>query len=327
MPFVVLRVTASRLSYTFRPTMTSSARRAWGILAVVAMIAALGAAPGTATGSLTVSSATIDGKANSSSGPPGSVLKAEVKGDATGGDTWRGTQYRFGSDTTCVDTGDQNGNNKTVSFNLTAPGTPGDYDAGFTARGRNDCGGAQSDEKVVTNALNVTAPGNNPTLPPRCGINVMLVLDKSGSIESSHATQKVRDAAQAFLTSLSGTGSKVSITDFSTTADQAVPYTIVTTDSINQTFEPYLNNDYKPAGWTNWEDAFQKVAAANKAGPVADLVVFITDGDPTARNNPPGNPITGLTRATSRRCARPPRRRTSSRNRARTSSPWASAQR
>ena len=30
-------------------------------------------------------------------------------------------------------------------------------------------------------------------------------------------------------------------------------------------------------------------------GPNADLVVFMTDGDPTARNDPPRDPITGLT--------------------------------
>ena len=275
--------------------MVSSARRAWGFLAVVGTIAALGAAPGTAAGTLTVSSATIDG-VSSTSGPPGSVMKAGVTGGTTGGDKWRGTQYRFGSDAPqCVDTGDQNGTGKTVSFNLTAPGTPGNYDAGFTARGENNCSGKQSNEKLLPDGLRVTDPARNPNLPARCGINVMLVLDESGSIAQSGATDKVRAAANAFLSALSGTGSKVSIVDFSTSAAQQVPYTTVTQAAIDNTFEPYLKNQYKPDGWTNWEDAFQKVAAANAAGPVGDLVVFITDGDPTARNNPPGNPVTGLT--------------------------------
>jgi uncharacterized repeat protein (TIGR01451 family) len=274
--------------------MSSSARTAWGTLAVAAVMAALGALPGAAAASLSISKATLDG-VTSTSAPPGSVLKASVTGNATGDDTWRGTEYRLGGTSACVDTGNQTGSNKTVSFNVTAPGSPGIYDAGFTARGEDSCGGASSGEKVLTSALNVTAPAANPGLPPRCGINVMLVLDKSGSIQSSGATQKVRDAASAFLTSLSGTGSKVSITDFSTSAQKQVGYTTVTADSIADTFDPYLTNDYNPSGWTNWEDAFQKVAAANAAGPVADLVVFITDGDPTAHDNPPGSPITGLT--------------------------------
>ncbi len=274
--------------------MSSSARRAWGILAVGGVLAALFALPGAAAASLTISSATIDG-VTSTSAPPGSVLKATATGDATGGDRWRGTQYRFDDNSPqCVDTGNSPGN-KTVDLDVTAPGTPGSYDVGFTARGQDDCSGAASSEKVLTDALRVTAPASNPGLPPRCGIDVMLVLDKSGSIQSSGATEQVRNAARAFLSSLSGTGSKVSITDFSTTAAQQVGYTTVTRDSIDSTFEPYLKNRYNPSGWTNWEDAFQKVAAANAAGPVADLVVFITDGDPTARNNPPGNPVTGLT--------------------------------
>jgi uncharacterized repeat protein (TIGR01451 family) len=182
-----------------------------------------------------------------------------------------------------VDTGSHSGKS-TVNFNATAPGDPGDYDAGFTATGAQDCGGVQSAEKVLDKALRVTKPGPNPNLPPRCGINVMLVLDKSGSIASSGSTEAVRNATRAFLGALSGTGSAVSIVDFSTSADWPVGYTTVTADSIASVFEPYLVNQYKPAGWTNWEDAFTTVRGANAAGTNADLVVFITDGDPTARN-------------------------------------------
>ena len=50
----------------------------------------------------------------------------------------------------------------------------------------------------------------------------------------------------------------------------------------------------QPDGWTNWEAAFQKVREANTQGPLADLVVFVTDGDPTARNTASGDPVTGL---------------------------------
>ena len=277
--------------------MASSARRAWGILAVAGLIAALGAAPGTAAGAITPTSATIDGKATSSSGPPGSLMNASVTANVSTGTTWRATSVAFGAQQPdCIDHGNQgSGDGKTASFKVTAPGTPGDYDVGFTPNDAANCKGTAGGTVKLTNGLNVTAPGTNHDLPPRCGINVMLVLDKSGSIESSGATQKVRDAARAFLDSLSGTGSKVAITDFSTTAEEQVRYTTVTADSIMNTFQPYLTNDYKPSGWTNWEDAFKTVKEANAAKPVADLVVFITDGDPTARNDPPHAPVTGLT--------------------------------
>src|SRR5262249_45576759 len=48
-------------------------------------------------------------------------------------------------------------------------------------------------------------------------------------------------------------------------------------------------------GWTNWQAAFEEVHKANTQGIVADLVVFMTDGDPTAHNNPGSSPTTGLT--------------------------------
>src|SRR5262249_4460229 len=170
----------------------------------------------------------------------------------------------------------------------------GTYDATFTPRGQNDCSGEVGTARDLVGGVRVTSPAPNPNLAPKCGLNVMLVLDRSGSIASSGATETVRNAARAFLTALSGTGSKVSIADFSTTARRPIDYTTVTPDSIANVFNPYLTNQYIPSGWTNWEDALQVVNQANTQGPVADVVVFITDGDPTARNNPPGSPVTGL---------------------------------
>ena len=69
----------------------------------------------------------------------------------------------------------------------------------------------------------------------------------------------------------------------------------MTDATIADVFEPYLRNGYRPDGYTNWEAAFQKTREANTEGTLADLVVFITDGDPSARNNPPHSPITNLT--------------------------------
>jgi uncharacterized repeat protein (TIGR01451 family) len=260
---------------------------------VVAATVAFAAAPGVASAGLTISSATIDG-VTSTSAPPGSVLDAKVTGEATGSDRWEGTAYRFGNGSpVCVNTSDTSGT-RTVDFDVTAPGQPGSYDVGFTARGTNTCDGASSNEKVLPAGLRVTTPAPNRDLPPLCGINVMLVLDKSGSIASSGQTETVKSATRAFLNALAGTGAKVSIVDFSTTAAQPVPYTTVTSATIASTFNPYLANGYRPNGYTNWQAAFEKVHGANTQGTKADLVVFITDGDPTARNTATGTQ-TGLT--------------------------------
>ena len=45
-----------------------------------------------------------------------------------------------------------------------------------------------------------------------------------------------------------------------------------------------------PANWTNWEAAMLQAAAEPAAD--RDLVVFITDGDPTAYLNNNGVPVT-----------------------------------
>ena len=61
-------------------------------------------------------------------------------------------------------------------------------------------------------------PDNNPDLEAACGLDVILVLDESGSIANSGATGDVRDAARSFLGALRDTGSNVAIVEFATTA-------------------------------------------------------------------------------------------------------------
>jgi uncharacterized repeat protein (TIGR01451 family) len=222
------------------------------------------------------------------------VLRARAEVQLTTRSDWRGTRTRIGDQITCADTADHDSGRKAESYDVTAPSAPGSYDAAFSAWDDDDCQGTMSPQRVLRDAIRVTAPVANPNLPPRCGIEVMLVLDESRSIQSSGATETVRDAARAFLAAMAGTGAEVSIVDFGTSAARRIDYTDVTSDSIADVFEPYLVRGYKPKGSTNWEAAFQEVREANAAGPVADLVVLVTDGDPTARNHPPGRPVADL---------------------------------
>ncbi len=264
------------------------------VLAAVASVAALAAGPGAAGAAIKPSAATIDG-VTSASAPPGSVMGATVTAAVVG--NWSATRVRFGAEPSdCINHSDLGtGSARRASFDVTAPGTPGSYDVDFTPHDSSTCDDTALSTFTLQHGLTVTQPAANPNLPPHCGINVMLVLDKSGSIASTGQTETVRNATRAFLNALSGTGAKVSITDFSSTAAQQVPYLTVTDEAIANRFEPYLRNVYRPSGYTNWEAAFQKVRQANTEGTHADLVVFITDGDPTARNNPPHSPITNLT--------------------------------
>jgi uncharacterized repeat protein (TIGR01451 family) len=267
-------------------------------------IVALAVVPSVAWGDVSLKNATIDGTTSNSS-PSGGVLPAQVQGVVNSG-TWASTGWRIGDESGCYNHQDYGPGpaTRTVNFQsngkntVTAPGNPAWYDVGYTAYTSNDCSGAAG-AATLLHALSVTEPEQNLNLAERCGINLMLVLDESGSIGSTTgATAAVRNATKAFLGALSGTGSKVSIVDFSTTAGRPIGYTVVTPESITGTFNPYIDNTngngYNPNGWTNWEAAFKKVGEANGQGTLADLVVFMTDGDPTAMNTSSGTE-TGLT--------------------------------
>ena len=145
-----------------------------------------------------------------------------------------------------------------------------------------------------------------------------LVLDASGSINQSHAVNTVRDAAGVFLNALKDTGSTARVIDFGSVARQTAPATLVTTDSLapGGVHADALTAYYNPipplqAGvsayawrggsvtnpdnyqrttstqYTNWDQSIDQAGAQP-----SDLVVYVTDGDPTAvDSDQPGDPF------------------------------------
>lgn len=143
-------------------------------------------------------------------------------------------------------------------------------------------------------------PATNPDLVKACGIDILVTLDASGSIESSHATDDVKNAFRAFTSALKNTGSRIAVSQFSTVATLPLgtDYTTVTDQTIKSKFDPYINS-YKPNGSTNWEDGFRvdRYLLPRPSQQTPHLVVFITDGDPNKIINSkvtydPGNPST-----------------------------------
>ena len=142
-------------------------------------------------------------------------------------------------------------------------------------------------------------PAPNPDLKASCGANVVLILDESSSIGHAGAVQSVRDAANAFASGLTDTGSKLAVIEFGGSAKRVFDYTPVTSGAggtLATQFQPYFNGTAAPPAdvyalptqtgpLTNWEAALAEVASLN-TGPsgFAPLVVFITDGDPTTTN-------------------------------------------
>jgi uncharacterized repeat protein (TIGR01451 family) len=165
-----------------------------------------------------------------------------------------------------------------------------------------------------------TTPLPNPPIAKACGIDVTLVLDASGSVDSSHAVGNVRDAATAFLDALADTGSTARVIQFATLAEQLAPRGLITADSIASggVFGKAVSKYYNPQPqrpsnveikrynggsltssssfssansniqYTNWPQVLDMTATDP-----GKLVVFITDGDPTAYNfNRSGDPFT-----------------------------------
>lgn len=129
------------------------------------------------------------------------------------------------------------------------------------------------------------ASDGNPDLPPGCGIDATLVLDHSGSISSSEATL-VRNAAALFANALVGTPSQLKVVTFSTRAQGISSGGTSTSNLGNVVFRDPASyaapTSGGGSGGTNWDDGLE-VVRRSSGGP-GDLVVFITDGDPTYRN-------------------------------------------
>ena len=148
---------------------------------------------------------------------------------------------------------------------------------------------------ATATAPTVTATAN-PDLKPACGTKVIIVLDESGSIQNTTGAEAaVRSAANAFAGGLADTGSQLAVIEFGTSAKRVFNYTPVTSGAggtLATTFQPYFNGTASPADvyntpsqtgqWTNWQDALEEVKLLNAASGVAPLVVFVTDGNPTA---------------------------------------------
>ncbi len=134
--------------------------------------------------------------------------------------------------------------------------------------------------------LNSTAPNagsgpfvvarDNPVLPDRCALDVLLVLDRSGSIQPSAA--QYRTAAQGFVDALAGTPVRLKIASFAVTAtlDQATFLALDDPADVAAAKATIAAAYAAPAGGTNWDGGLALAATTG-----VDLVTFVTDGNPT----------------------------------------------
>ena len=177
---------------------------------------------------------------------------------------------------------------------------------------------------LVISEIVAQNPLPNPDLVQSCPYNIIFVLDESGSIVNPTGggpsiSPLVRTGSTNLISSLIGTDSRVAIVEFNSIARRAVIAGSTAYQTIDNNylaaFNDYINldsnnspdsNRYDPedyscqsAGlcYTNWEDAFNKIEIINGTEDTANLVIFFTDGNPTAYNNSNGSITYGQTNA------------------------------
>ena len=172
---------------------------------------------------------------------------------------------------------------------------------------------------TVAPAQAAVTPAPNPPIADSCGVDVTLVLDASGSISSSGAVESVRGAADTFLGALNNTDSTARVTQFATVSQELAARTLIDDAALAQggALRQALNGYYNPKPprpngvdfyqynngrfslnnansnnqYTNWDGSLDQ---AGQEATKPELVVYVTDGDPTAYDfsenaDPPSN--------------------------------------
>lgn len=141
----------------------------------------------------------------------------------------------------------------------------------------------------------------NIDFPQQCGMNVGMVVDVSSSIGNSGAQGQLVDVMDSFVDALRGTPSSVALLTFGTdspatgfgpnTGLQSVA-TTTDADAVKAQYASWRTRSW-PTNYTNWDRGMAAAAAMNApAGSPGhlDLVLFITDGNPTVYGaNPLGS--------------------------------------
>ena len=115
----------------------------------------------------------------------------------------------------------------------------------------------------------------NPVLAQTCGLDIVLVIDTSGSIDGTELAQ-LKQAYNDFIDILlPGTPSEIAIVDFDTAG------TVISGFSTNTTTLHTAVNGLVSGGLTNWEDAIRdgRGLFPNRLDK-PDLMIFGSDGNP-----------------------------------------------
>jgi uncharacterized protein YegL len=223
------------------------------------------------------------------------VMTVATDGSGTGND-WTSTSWRISNNVNaalaCINTPDHTSTNTWVeSFNITAPASAGTYASAFRAHNGGDSCSATDQSALLSlpNSVIVVSPLANPALTQGCGLDVILVLDLSGSIDVGTELPQLKAAAHTYINSLlPTTPSQIGIVTFSTSASVLTPLS-----SSPAVLNAAIDTIVGTGGSTNWQAALNS-ARGILEGPTdradaqhPDLIVIITDGQPTVPSSSP----------------------------------------
>ena len=117
----------------------------------------------------------------------------------------------------------------------------------------------------------------NPALAQSCGLDMVLVIDSSGSMDATELAQL--KSAMNFFTGafLPETPTQIAIVEFDTLATVTHPF------SNNETTLNAAINAATSGGNTNWDDALADAESLLPHRPNPDLIVIASDGNPNTR--------------------------------------------
>lgn len=143
-----------------------------------------------------------------------------------------------------------------------------------------------------------TSVKNNP-MPSVCGLNIALVMDVSGSMGlgadgktagtgNPSKLSLLQTAANGVVDALiPATSTKIALYSFAQSASRLTTLTTNTSNTSNSGLH-YLINHLNASGGTNWDQGLYQVVS-NHGSDKYDLVVVLTDGNPTYDHNGTGN--------------------------------------
>ncbi|MEP7362273.1 MAG: vWA domain-containing protein [Acidobacteriota bacterium] len=117
----------------------------------------------------------------------------------------------------------------------------------------------------------------------RRDVNIIMVLDRSGSMSTSGSCQPMKDAAKQFVGLFANGRDRIGMITYSTGYFQAFPHTmdfLTTTPNINTKIDSITCTGYTNTS-TAVSEAYTHISTINEPG-VLNIILLFTDGLPTA---------------------------------------------